>query len=164
MVCQPYTITNVPNDLNKKCAKYFERVDFKANQLALANQSMSVGELAGVFPYLSRLNLKWVNITDLNTNTFSGMDQLSHIEIISSELEEIKAGTLDHAIALKSIDLTGTKLVRHKYILIPYCSAFLNKIVWVIKTISLQYIYLDTLPIHGHFAMHWTSKDLRKRI
>ena len=102
--------------MNKKCAKYFERVDFKANQLALANQSMSVGELAGVFPYLSRLNLKWVNVTDLNTNAFSGMDQLSHIEIISSELEEIKAGTLDHAIALKSIDLTGTKLVRHKYL------------------------------------------------
>ena len=119
LVCQPYTITNLPKDIVDKCEKYFKRVNYNtfenSARLSLDSQNISIGKIAEFFPKIVHLKLKSVALRDFDPYAFSNVDELAHIDIIDSKIEQIKDGVFDHAIGLQSIDLTGTELANPRY-------------------------------------------------
>ena len=97
-----------------KCEQYFQIVGyntFDVTELAFERQNLSSIDIVSVFfPKLVSLKINEVEVKDLNARAFSGMHSLSHLNILSSRLQQIKDGTLDEATALRSFDLTGTEL------------------------------------------------------
>ena len=97
-----------------KCEQYFQIVGyntFDVTELAFEKQNLSsIDIVSEFFPKLVRLKINEVEVKDLNARAFSGMHSLSHLNILSSRLQQIKDGTLDEATALRSFDFTDTKL------------------------------------------------------
>ena len=114
LFCKPYSLRDLPEDLMWKCEQYFELVGYKTydvTELTFKKQNLStIDNMSKVFPNLISLKLIEVEVKDLNAGAFSGMHSLSHLNILSSRLEQIKDGTLDEATALRSFDFTDTKL------------------------------------------------------
>ena len=102
-----------------KCEKYFKRVNYNtfenSARLSLDSQNISIGKIAEFFPKIVHLKLKSVELRDFDPYAFSNVDELVHIDIIDSKIEQIKDGVFDHAIGLQSIDLTGTELAYPRY-------------------------------------------------
>ena len=118
LVCQPYTIINLPKDIVDKCETYFKKVNyntFEAPEFTLDSQKISIGRIAEFFPKIVNLKLKSVELIDFDPYAFSQLDELSQIDIIDSKIEQINVGVFDHAIGLQSIDLTGTEIANPRY-------------------------------------------------